>query len=90
MKERVKMCLLVLFCFYCLVAGNIRTCPKMHRFHILCIICFKHYEGPFMEVLTVTWMKVFRILRLTFQRKSSSKCCIKEIIIASVISFQRI
>ena len=40
-----------------------------------------------------TWVKVFRInpefriLRLTFQRKSASKCLIKEIIIASLISF---
>ena len=39
-------------------------------------------------------MKVFRInsefsiLRLAFHRKSASKCRIKEIIIASLISFQ--
>ena len=30
----------------------------------------------------------FRILRLTFYGKSASKCWIKEIIIASLISFQ--
>ena len=29
----------------------------------------------------------FRILRLTFYRKSASKCLIKEILIASLISF---
>ena len=41
-----------------------------------------------------TWVKVFRInpefriLRLTFQRKSASKCWIREITIASLIRFQ--
>ena len=41
-----------------------------------------------------SWVKVFRInpefriLRLTFHRKSASKCLIKEIIIASLIYFQ--
>ena len=40
------------------------------------------------------WVKVFRInsefriLRLTFHRKSASKCPIVEIIIASLINFQ--
>ena len=39
------------------------------------------------------WVKVFRInpefriLRLTFHRKSASKCCIREIIMASLIKF---
>ena len=41
-----------------------------------------------------TWVKVFRIipefriLRMTFHRKSSSKCWIKEIILVSLINFQ--
>ena len=43
---------------------------------------------------TNAWVKVFRInpefniLRLTFHRKSASKCWIEEIIIASLISFK--
>ena len=32
----------------------------------------------------------FRILRLTFHRKSASKCLIQEIIVAFLISFQNI
>ena len=47
-----------------------------------------------LRCLTLPWVKVFwinpefRILTLTFHRKSASKCWIKEIIIASSISFQ--
>ena len=47
------------------------------------------------QIWTVwTWMKVFRInlefriLRLTFHGKSASKCWTREIIIASLLSFQ--
>ena len=44
--------------------------------------------------MVISWLKVFRIipefriLRLTFYRKSASKCWIREIIIASLIYFQ--
>ena len=47
----------------------------------------------FASIMELTWVKVFRInpkfriLRLTFHRKSASKCCIKAIIIASLIDF---
>ena len=40
----------------------------------------------------VKWFRInpeFRILRLTFHRKLASKCSIREIIIASLINFER-
>ena len=48
----------------------------------------------YLNLYHITWVKVFRInpefwiLRLTFHRKSASKCWIRQIIIASLFSFQ--
>ena len=47
------------------------TCNGLHR--------------PYSNV-TYTWVKVYRILKLTIHRKSASKCWIREIIIASLIN----
>ena len=59
---------------------------------------FRKGAGTSAKVIfeTCPWVKVFRInpefriLRLTFQRKSASKCRIRLILIASLISFRMI
>ena len=49
------------------------------------------FKGSFWVNVWVKHFRInpeFRILRLTLHRKSASKCCIKEIIIASLINFK--
>ena len=54
------------------------------------------HEITLLLILCHAWMKVFRIipefriLRLTFHRKSASKCWIRKIITASLIYFQSV
>ena len=69
---------------------------EVHIFVSLFVILIYGHNYLKTGFMLLSWVKVFRIipefkiLRLTFHRKSASKCCIREIMIVFSVYIQSI